>query len=86
MNFITSFINRIRYRKSIKKDESVNIVDGIVKAKKLYKSLSVTVHPDRNPNHRKEAEKLMARIVENKHNYAALLKLKEEAEYILTKS
>lgn len=83
MNIITRCLNRFRFRKTIKTDETVNIVDGIVKAKKLYKSLSITVHPDRNPNHREEAEKLMARVVENKHNYAVLLKLKEEAEKIL---
>lgn len=83
MDFITRFIKRLRYRKTIKTDESTNIVDGIVKAKKLYKTLSIIAHPDCNPDHRKEAEIIMAKIVENKHNYAALIKLKEEAERIL---
>ena len=83
MNIILRFYNRLVFRRNVKKNEVPNVVEGIVKAKKLYKYLSIKVHPDRNPEKRKEAEELMARIVANKHNYAVLKKIQEEARIIL---
>ena len=50
----------------------------MAKARNLYRELSVKAHPDRNPNNVEVAEDLMQRIVANRHNYAALLALKQE--------
>ena len=80
MNIFIRIINRIRFRRIIKGDESANVVDSIVKARKLYKELSLAVHPDRHPDRRKTAESLMRRVTSNKHNYSELLKLKTEIE------
>ena len=80
MNIFIRIINRIRFRRIIKGDESANVVDSMVKARKLYKELSLAVHPDRHPDRRKTAESLMRRVTSNKHNYSELLKLKTEIE------
>lgn len=80
MNILKRLITRIRFRKSIKSDESTNVVDGIVKARKLYKELCVATHPDKHSSKRDVAQDLMQRITENKHNYAALVSLKAEIE------
>ena len=80
MNIFIRIINRIRFRRIIKGDESANVVDSIVKARKLYKELSLAVHPDRHPDRRKTAESLMRRVTSNKRNYSELLKLKTEIE------
>ena len=37
MNIVRRFINRIRFRNTIKRDESANVVDSMVKARKLLK-------------------------------------------------
>ena len=76
MNIFIKIINRISFRRTIKGDESANVVDSMVKARKLYKELSLAVHPDR----RKTAESLMRRVTSNKRNYSELLKLKTEIE------
>lgn len=78
MNIFIRIINRIRFRRTIKVDESANVVDSMVKARKLYKELSLAVHPDRHPDRRKTTESLMRRVTANKHNYSELLKLKTE--------
>lgn len=83
MNILKRLITRIRFRKSIKSDESRNVVNGIVKAHKLYKELCMAAHPDKHPLKRDVAQDLMQRITENKHNYAALVSLKSEIEEIL---
>ncbi len=80
MNILKRLITRIRFRKSIKSDESTNVVDGIVKARKLYKELCVVAHPDKHCLKQDIAQDLMQRITENKHNYAALIALKAEIE------
>ena len=80
MNIFIRIINRIRFRRIIKGDESANVVDSMVKARKLYKELSLAVHPDRHPDRRKTAESLMRRVTSNKRNYSELLKLKTEIE------
>ena len=80
MNIFIRIINRIRCRRTIKGDESANVVDSMVKARKLYKKLSLAVHPDRHPDRRKTAESLMRRVTSNKRNYSELLKLKTEIE------
>ncbi len=46
MNLITRFFQRIRFRRTIKEDQSRNVVEGMVKARRLYKELSVAAHPD----------------------------------------
>ena len=80
MNIFIRIINRIRFRRTIKGDESANVVDSMIKARKLYKELSLAVHPDRHPDMRETAESLMRRVTANKHNYSELLKLKTEIE------
>ena len=80
MNIFIRIINRIRFRRTIKGDESANVVASMVKARKLYKELSLAVHPDRHPDRRETAESLMRRVTSNKHNYSELLKLKTEIE------
>jgi hypothetical protein len=78
MNILLRFWKRLRFRRTVKRDESSNVVDSMVLARRLYKELSVKAHPDRNPNCRAEAEDLMQRIVANRFNYAALVALKQE--------
>ena len=85
MGIIRNLLNRIRFRRKIKKDESVNVVDSIAKARRLYKELSIKVHPDKNGDKAEIAEELMQRIVANRSNYAALLSLKKEVEEKLQK-
>lgn len=80
MNILRRMLARIRFRGTIKKDESVNVVDGMVRARKLYKKLSIMAHPDKHPSNREMAEEIMQRITVNKHNYAVLLSLKSEIE------
>lgn len=71
---------RLRFKRTIKTDESHNVVDSMVKARQLYKELSVVAHPDKHPDMIAEAEDLMQRITASKHNYTALLTLKKEVE------
>lgn len=78
--FIIRFLKRLKFRKNIHKDESYNVVNGIAKAKEIYKRLAIVAHPDRNPAHREEAEYLMSRITANRYNYDALVRLEEEVK------
>lgn len=80
MNLFSRFFARIRFRNHIKKDESANVVDSMVKARKLYKQLSVAAHPDKHPDKITIAEDLMQRITANRHNYSELLRLKDEVD------
>ena len=80
MNILTRLIKRIRFKKTVKTDESRNVVAGMAKAQRLYKELAIKAHPDRNPDKRDIAEDITSRLTCNKHNYAALLKLQEEIE------
>ena len=83
MNIIERFFNRIRFRRSVKGDQSRNIVDGMVKARSLYRELSLKVHPDRNEENRETAEELMKRLVKSRYNYEELLTLKNEIDTML---
>jgi hypothetical protein len=78
MNVLSRFWKRFRFRRTIKQDESNNVVNSMVLARRLYKELTVKAHPDRNPNCLAEAEDLMQRIVANRFNYAALVALQQE--------
>lgn len=80
MNLITRFFRRLKFRRTIKIDESANIVDSMVRARSLYKELCAIAHPDCNIENRDTAEKLMKQIVANKHNYSALIALKDEVK------
>ncbi len=80
MFVIFRLIKRLKFRKIVYKDESSNVVNGIAKARALYKRLTVEAHPDRNPNHREEAEDLMSRISANRYNYDTLILLEEEVK------
>ena len=73
-------MKRIRFRKTIRHDESTNVVNGIAKARSLYKELIPKTHPDRHQEKKEIAEKLTMQINENRYNYEALLLLKQEVE------
>lgn len=85
MYLLSRIIRRLRFRKSLKGDESRNVVDGMVKARQLYKRLTVVAHPDKNPEKEKIAEELMARVVANRFNYAELLLIEKEVQNKLGK-
>lgn len=80
MNPISRFLARLKFRRRIKTDESSNVVDSIVKARQLYKELSIAAHPDKHPSRKDVAEDIMQRITANRHNYSALMSLKNEIE------
>lgn len=80
MNPISRFFARMKFRRVIKTDESSNVVDSMVKARKLYKELSIATHPDKHPSKKDVAEKLMQQVTTNKHNYSVLISLKNEIE------
>ena len=74
MFFIKSWF--CRKKKPIEHNE-LNVVDSIVKARKLYKELIVKAHPDKNPCNLELAKKLSQQVTENKYNYAELEKVKQ---------
>ncbi|MCD8303836.1 MAG: hypothetical protein LUC86_03275 [Prevotellaceae bacterium] len=80
MNILMRYINRLRLRRKTRRDESANVVDGIVRARSLYKRLANSVHPDHyeNPDEKKLAEELMRRVNDNRFNYSELVKLEKE--------
>lgn len=80
MNVFIRFLRRLKFRRTFKRDESSNVVDGMVKARELYKELCAIAHPDLNQDKSDIAEEIMKRIVANKHNYSALLALQKEVE------
>ncbi|MCF8342398.1 MAG: hypothetical protein K9I82_15590 [Chitinophagaceae bacterium] len=64
-----------------------NIAQSISKARGLYKTLIITVHPDRfEERYREEANELAARITRSKRNYSALMGIKEEVDVFIAKS
>ncbi len=83
MNPISRFFVRFKFRRISNKDESSNIVDSIVKARKLYKELSLIAHPDKHPLKKAVAEELMQQVTANKRNYSRLVALKAEIEHKL---
>lgn len=80
MNPLSRFFARLKFRQVIKTDESSNVVDSMVKARKLYKELSIAAHPDKHPSKKDVAEKLMQQVTANKYNYSVLISLKKEIE------
>jgi hypothetical protein len=62
------------------KDESLNVVASIGKAKSLYKDLIVKAHPDKLPNQSELATTLTELINKNRYNYSELLKIKNRIE------
>lgn len=78
MNIFSRFINRLRFRKTIKTDQSSNVVESIVKARKLYKELCIKTHPDKHREQQGIAEELMKEVVENRFNYNRLQQLQTE--------
>lgn len=83
--FISRFIKRLKFRRTIKGDQSSNVVDSMVKAHQLFKDLSIKAHPDKNPSKEVEAAELMKQISRNRYNYAALLLLEKEIKEKLNK-
>lgn len=80
MNILNRLYNWIRLKKRFNGDESRNVVDGMAKARRLYKELAIKAHPDRNPYKRDLAEEITARLTSSKFNYMSLLELKKEIE------
>ncbi len=78
MNYLTRLINRLRFRKQVKQDECLNVVNGMAKAKLLYKELCILAHPDKHPGKEAISEEIIKKITSNKHNYSALIELKKE--------
>lgn len=62
------------------KDESLNVVASIGKAKSIYKDLIIKAHPDKHPNQSELATTLTELINKNKYNYSELLKIKKRIE------
>ena len=80
MNILTRFINRLRYRKTITSDQSLNVVVGMAKARQLYKELCFKAHPDHHPEKRVIAENLFKRVKQSRYDYTNLVSLKNEIE------
>ena len=78
MNIFTRFINRLRFRRTIKTDQSANVVDSMVKARKLYKELCIKTHPDKHREKQAIAEELMKKVVASRFDYNGLLQLQTE--------
>lgn len=78
MNILVRFLNRLRFRKQVNKNECLNVVNGIAKAKTLYKELCVLAHPDKHPGKETIAEEIIQRVTANKHNHSALVEIKKE--------
>lgn len=78
MNILFRYIRRIMFRRTVTRDESVNVVNGMVKAHRLYKKLCLAAHSDRHPDKKDIAEDIMVRLVANRHNYEGLLRLEAE--------
>ena len=78
MNIFSRLINRLRFRKTIKTDQSTNVVDSMVKARKLYKELCIKTHPDKHLGQQAIAEELMKKVVANRFDYNGLLQLQTE--------
>lgn len=69
-----------RKRKKEKIDEGLNVVEGISKAKKLYKELILKSHPDKHSEKEELAKEITELVNNNRYNYRELLKLKERIE------
>lgn len=80
MSILSRFFRRIKFRRSIKTDQSNNVVDSMVKARALYRELSIKAHPDKNIGNKEIAEDLIKRIVANRFNYAGLVALEKEVD------
>ena len=78
MSIFSRFINRLKFRKTIKTDQSTNVVDSMVKARKLYKELCIKTHPDKQHEQQVIAEELMKKVVANRYDYNGLLQLQAE--------
>lgn len=83
--FISRFFKRLKFRKMINGDQTSNVVDSMVKARKLYKELSIKAHPDKNPLQEAEAAELMKKITLNRYNYEELRVIEKEINKILNK-
>ena len=73
MNILYRLINRIKFKRLIKSNESNNVVAGMVKARKLYKDLVVKAHPDKHPNKRSIAEDITSSRTSCKYDYSNLI-------------
>ena len=69
------FYNLLKKRSYDSINEGVNVVQGISKAKSLYKELIKIAHPDRHPHNEEYYKKITDRITANRYNYNELLKI-----------
>lgn len=75
-----NLIRWFRKRKKQRSKEYLNVVEGMGKAKALYKSLIAIAHPDKHPNEEEIYTEIMDRITANRYNYSELVKIKQEVE------
>lgn len=80
MNILYRLINRVKFKRLIKSNESENVVAGMAKAHKLYKELVIKAHPDKHQEKRDIAEDITSRLTCCRYDYAKLLRLKHEIE------
>ena len=59
-------------------NEGLNVVQGIGKAKALYRELIKQAHPDRHPDKESYYKEITDRITANRYNYNELVKIQEE--------
>lgn len=76
MKIFSRFINRRRFHKNIKTDQSSNVVDSVVKAHKLYKELCIKTHPDKHLEQQAIAKEL--KVVANRYDYNGLIQLQAD--------
>ena len=77
LDMFNFFKRMFRRHKKVVEHNEVNVVDSIVKARKLYKELILKAHPDKNPDNVDLAKTLSQQVTENRYNYAELKKLQQ---------
>ena len=77
---IIRLMKRFFKKRYIEPSEGLNVVEGISKAKSLYRELILKAHPDRHATKEGLAKELTELINMHKYNYRELVKLKERVE------
>lgn len=63
--------------KNERRENCNNVVQSMARSSKLYKKLSIIVHPDKHPDKYELATELMSQVNSNRYNYDELLKLEK---------
>lgn len=72
----TFFHKLLAYFSTQAENEQTNVVDSIVKSKRLYQHLILLCHPDRNPLKQDLAQELTNMLNANRYNYNELIRIK----------